>query len=203
MIEHSDQIVDLIAALHKVQGEIEGVGRDSTNSHFKKKYATLEAVISAAKPSLQAHGIAFVQAPGRVLDGSIELTTMLLHTSGQWMRSTLHIPLAKTDPQGTGSAITYGCRYSLMAMLGLPPVDDDGEAAVGRNGNGRQIATADEYIAKAMTAIESIENVDALKAWWRENNQARQAAGLTQASINDLIAACRHRETALTQQVAA
>jgi hypothetical protein len=37
----------------------------------------------------------------------------------------------KRDPQGVGSAITYGLRYALMAVLGVPPTDDDdGEAAM-------------------------------------------------------------------------
>ena len=38
------------------------------------------------------------------------------------------MPIAKLDPQGVGSATTYGLRYSLMASLGLPPLDDDAEA---------------------------------------------------------------------------
>lgn len=129
MIEQSADIVELALALHKAQATVDGVKKDSRNPHFKNNYASLEAVIDTAKPALQANGIAFTQAPGALVDGAIEITTMLLHVSGQWVRSTLHVPLGKRDAQGVGSAITYGCRYSLMAMLGLPPVDDDGEEA--------------------------------------------------------------------------
>lgn len=132
MIETSEKIVALTAALIKVQGGISGVNKNATNPHFKNRYANLENVIDTARPALQEAGIAFVQAPGQVIDGSVEITTMLVHSSGEWMRSTLHVPLGKRDAQGVGSAITYGCRYSLMAMLGLPPTDDDGEAAVER-----------------------------------------------------------------------
>lgn len=132
MIEHSPEINNLAAALIGVQGAVEGVARDKTNPHFRNRYATLEAVIDTARPALQANGLAFTQAPGSVVDGAVEVTTMLMHASGQWMRSTLHVPLGKRDPQGVGSAITYGCRYSLMATLGLPPTDDDGESAVDR-----------------------------------------------------------------------
>lgn len=129
MIEHSADITELAKALHGAQAMVEGVRKDSKNPHFKNNYASLEAVIDTARPALQANGIAFTQAPGALVDGAIEVTTMLVHASGQWMRSTLHVPLTKKDAQGVGSAITYGCRYSLMATLGLPPVDDDGEAA--------------------------------------------------------------------------
>lgn len=130
MIEHSPELGKLILAVHRVQGAVGGVKKDAKNPHFKNRYATLEAVIDAARPALQANGMAFTQAPGAIVDGAVEITTMLMHTSGEWLRSTLHVPLAKRDAQGVGSAITYGCRYSLMAALGLPPVDDDGQAAV-------------------------------------------------------------------------
>lgn len=132
MIEHSTEVAKLFDAIHKAQGVMTGVAKDSVNPHFKNRYAGLENVIEAAKPALQANGLAFTQAPGALVDGSLEVTTMLMHVSGQWLRSTLHVPLAKRDPQGVGSAITYGCRYSLMATLGLPPVDDDAESAVER-----------------------------------------------------------------------
>lgn len=132
MIETSPTFVKLPAALHLAQGELKAVLRDAQNLHFKSRYATLENVIDAAKPALQAHFLAFVQAPGSIVDGSLEMTTMLIHASGEWIRSTMHIPLSKKDPQGVGSACTYGARYSLMAMLGIPPTDDDGEAAMDR-----------------------------------------------------------------------
>lgn len=132
MIETSNSIMALTASIIKVQGAISSVHKNAKNAHFKSSYATLENVIDTARPALQEAEIAFVQAPGAVVDGSVEITTMLVHSSGEWMRSTLHVPLGKRDPQGVGSAITYGCRYSLMAMLGLPPTDDDGEAAMER-----------------------------------------------------------------------
>jgi len=133
MIELSPAVDALFQALHKAQGALNGVVKDGKNPAFKSRYATLENVIDAAKPALQAADLAFTQAPGALVEGAIEITTMIMHTSGQWLRSTLHVPLSKRDPQGVGSAITYGLRYSLMATLGLPPVDDDGESAMDRN----------------------------------------------------------------------
>jgi hypothetical protein len=57
------------------------------------------------------------------------VVTTLAHETGQWVRGRLALPLAKTDPQGIGSAITYGRRYALAAMVGVAPEDDDGNAA--------------------------------------------------------------------------
>jgi hypothetical protein len=131
MIDHSPDFKDLAAALLKFQGLVDGVKRDGSNTHFRTRYATLEAVIDTARPGLQEAGIAFTQAPGRIENNTIEMTTMLIHAaSGQWMRSTMQIALGKMDPQGVGSATTYSARYSLMATLGLPPTDDDGEGAM-------------------------------------------------------------------------
>jgi hypothetical protein len=133
MIEMSPEVNHLFPALISAQSKLRGVVKDSKNPHFKSNYASLENVIDTARGPLHEDGIAFTQAPGALVDGAIEITTMLMHRSGQWLRSTLHIPLQKRDPQGVGSAITYGCRYALMATLGLPPVDDDGESAMDRN----------------------------------------------------------------------
>lgn len=176
MIQHSSDIAHLASALHSVQGAVEGVKRDGANPHFRSKYATLENVIDTARPALQAAGIVFTQAPGAIVDGAVEVTTMLIHyKSGQWLRSTLHVPLGKRDPQGVGSAITYGLRYSLMATLGLPPTDDDGEAAMertgkptGGNGNGRVSAYQARKDNRWPPLIESLRacpTMEALYAW--------------------------------------
>jgi hypothetical protein len=57
---------------------------------------------------------------------------VLSHESGEWIQSSLSLPLAKHDPQGVGSAITYGRRYGLSAIVGIvADVDDDANAASG------------------------------------------------------------------------
>lgn len=134
MIETSPTIAKLFEAFHHAQGEMDGVGKDAKNPHFRSKYATLENVMNTARPVLNAQGLSWTQAPGPIVDGRLTITTRVMHVSGEWMQSTFHMPVAKLDPQGVGSATTYACRYALMAILGLPPVeDDDGEQAMGRS----------------------------------------------------------------------
>lgn len=133
MITHSDSIIAISTALLEFQGAVDGVKRDSNNPFFNSKYADLEKVVDTARPHLQAVGIAFLQSPGAIKDNCLSMTTMLVHAeSGEWMQGTGEIPLGKKDPQGAGSAQTYAQRYHLMAMLGLPPTDDDGEGAMER-----------------------------------------------------------------------
>lgn len=178
-IETSAEIKELTAALLTFQGLVDGVKRDSANPRFPSKYASLEAVIDTARPALQESGIVFTQAPGRIANNTLEMTTMLLHAaSGQWMRSTMQIAIGKLDPQGIGSAITYSARYSLMATLGLPPTDDDGEAAMDRapgpiaissgTGQNRQSAYQARKDGKwepLVASLRACPTVEALQQW--------------------------------------
>ena len=126
----SDSITSLMKAMLTVQGEVDGVSKDATNPHFRNRYASLESVVDAIREPCQRAGLVVTQAPGVVDGNTIALTTMICHAeSGEWMRSTIQLPLAKADPQGAGSALTYAERYSLMAIFNLPAVDDDAEEA--------------------------------------------------------------------------
>jgi hypothetical protein len=124
----SDTIEKIAPALHKAQGQIKAALKDSTNPHFRSKYADLGSVIEAVKPALQANGITFLQGIHDAVDG-VAVETLLLHTSGEWISSTMRVPAVKQDAQGYGSAITYGRRYGLQSMCGVPAEDDDGNAA--------------------------------------------------------------------------
>jgi hypothetical protein len=125
---HSEQINELAAALAKAQGQIEGAKKDSINPHFKNRYADLASVWDACREALTTNGLSVVQSAENC-EAGYGVTTMLLHTSGQWMRGTLYLKPAKDDPQGAGSALTYARRYALAAMIGIAPEDDDANAA--------------------------------------------------------------------------
>jgi hypothetical protein len=131
MNTQSENIAELAAALAKAQTEMGGVHRDAANPYYKSSYCTLANVWETVKPALTKNGLSVVQAPMVTPDGTT-LRTMLLHASGQWMASTYPISPTKNDMQGIGSATTYARRYSLMAMVGVAPEDDDGNAASGR-----------------------------------------------------------------------
>ena len=127
---HSESIGNIAAALVKAQAAIKPVHKTSTNPFFHSKYANLETVSEACMSALGANGIAVVQSPSGGDGATVGITTMLLHTSGEWLCETAVYPLAKSDPQGVGSAITYGRRYGLAAMVGLvSDEDDDGNGA--------------------------------------------------------------------------
>ena len=125
----SESISKIAPALVAAQQAITFASKDAKNPHFKSTYADLPAVIDAIKPSLNAQGIMFLQAPSPSEPGTLALTTRLVHESGEWIEDTATVPLPKNDPQGYGSAMTYARRYALAAITGLYQDDDDGNAA--------------------------------------------------------------------------
>jgi hypothetical protein len=125
----SDSITKIAPALVASQEEIKFAIKDSTNPHFKSRYADLGSVIDSVKKSLNDNGIAFIQTPTESQSGTLALTTRLIHNSGEWIEDTAICPLQKNDPQGYGSALTYMRRYSLASITGLYQDDDDGNAA--------------------------------------------------------------------------
>ena len=128
-MQMSEQINEIATALAKAQAELKAASKDAENPHFKSKYADIASIIEALKP-LSKHGLAFAQFPETAEEGII-VSTLLMHTSGQWLRTDVPIPVSKADAQGYGSAITYGRRYGLQALCGLAADDDDGNAAAG------------------------------------------------------------------------
>jgi hypothetical protein len=127
----SQELGALAAALCKAQSVMEGAKQDSSNPFFKSKYADLASVWAACKVPLTSNGLSVVQT---VENGGEKayLVTILLHTSGQWIKSLMPIIMTKNDAQALGSAITYCRRYALAAIVGVCPTDDDGNAAVSK-----------------------------------------------------------------------
>ena len=158
----SDQLAKLSKALVTALGAVTGVTKDSKNPHFKNDYASLEAVTEMARPILAANGLCVVQSPGALDGGRIPVTTRIIHESGEWIEGEIVIPLSKADAQGAGSAVTYARRYALMAMLGVAPVDDDGEGAVQRTPANNGAPANGLGTEKRDTGPGSIDGKD----WW-------------------------------------
>jgi hypothetical protein len=126
----STEIQELIKALVSAQSEFSAIPKDSDNPFFKSKYAALPDVVKITTPVLAKNGLAVTQLVTTNAEGGDALSTVLLHTSGQYLMDTANLHLVKTDPQGHGSAITYMRRYAYMSILGLvADEDDDGNAA--------------------------------------------------------------------------
>ena len=173
----SDQIADLAAALVHAQGEMGGALKDSANPFFKSKYADLESVWGACRGPLAKYGLAVVQSPSA--EGlRVSVETLLIHTSGQWIRGTVSVAAKEDSPQAVGSCITYLRRYALQSFVGVAPEDDDGEAAEGRKnggaGTGYWAKVAPTGYTEWLEDFSAVvpEGIDSLRRAWKDSKPA-------------------------------
>lgn len=116
-------------AFAPAQAHIKRALKDNTNPHFGSNYADLASIQEACMEALTSGGFSIVQP--LIYHPEMKrtfLVTRLLHTSGQWMQSSVPIDDAK-GAQAFGSFVTYMRRYSLAAIVGVASDDDDGNAA--------------------------------------------------------------------------
>lgn len=129
MIYKSEQINELALALSNFQGEVHDVYKNSKGYGYD--YADLSAVFEVARPLLKKHGLSVTQPVGGS-NNMIELNTILMHSSGQYISSIIGVPVDLTNKkmnslQAAGSTITYLRRYCICSILGLATTDDDGK----------------------------------------------------------------------------
>lgn len=166
----------IAAALAAAQSEMGRAKKSANNPHFKSKYADLDAVCDAAMPSLNKHGIAVVQPMQPMGDDWVVLTRFIHGASGEVLETPVPLILGKRDMQGLGSAMTYARRYGLMALAGIAPEDDDGNAAVA-SGPAPAPRKAPPFNARAAAerikaSIEKAATLDDLIGVWKADRDA-------------------------------
>lgn len=124
----SESIAELMPALLKAQANFGPAVRNATNPHFNSKFVDLAGVLEAVGPALLTEGILLSQ-PTDFVDGVTVLRTRLIHQSGEWIGSVYPVAAGVGNPQAAGSALTYARRYTALAICGIAPEDDDGNAA--------------------------------------------------------------------------
>lgn len=130
MIRTSETVAEFSAAWVAAQAEMPNVPRETKGQvgSAVRYYADLATVVETVRPVLAKHGLSYLQGCSDG-DKTVTITTRLLHRSGEWIEDSLSMPTGQNTAQAVGSALSYGRRYSLMAILGLAPEDDDGAAA--------------------------------------------------------------------------
>jgi len=153
----SDEKADLAKALVAAQKELPGVGKSARAVYGS--YAPLPDCMEVVRPVYNKHGIAILQL-NRPATTGVMLSTILLHESGQWVKSTIFMGVEQAyNPQKMGSAETYARRYDLNAITTLcPDEDDDGNAA-------SKPYSANKTVAKQSGGSWNPESKDAK---WRE-----------------------------------
>lgn len=164
---------EIYKAFVKAQRNFAPALKSSTNPHFKSRYADLAACVEAVIDALNEAGIGLIQRTYECESG-VTVETVFIHESGESLDcGKLHVPAAKNDPQGYGSALTYARRYSLMAAAGIAPEDDDGNAA----------ARSKPTVADVGGKIEAAKSVDELNALWKKLDKTQQAENIAQFKV--------------------
>src|SRR6266496_2722117 len=136
MQRSSDTIGAIASALARAQAELTNPEKSLTatiRSPFPRegertfRYAPLSSGLDIVRKSLGRHEIATVQTT--MIDkeaGLVQLTTVLAHSSGEWMSSDWPVcPISETAaPHRMGAALTYARRYALFTLVGIAGEDD-------------------------------------------------------------------------------
>lgn len=132
-ISHSPELKNLAPALCKAQADIHVAKKLSVNPHFRSNYADLNSVWDACREALTNNGFSVTQLPYTDETGRHRMVSMLIHSSGEFIKTDVSLPTVKPGAQELGSCIKYMRRYCLASMVGVVDgVDDDAELAEGR-----------------------------------------------------------------------
>jgi hypothetical protein len=125
MMQTSQSIENISKAIIALNAELSNPKNTADNPFFKSKYAPLNEILNEVRPLLSKHGLAIIQNTMSIED-RIGIQTVIIHSSGESIASDILLLKADKDTaQGQGSAITYGRRYQVSAMLSIASEDDD------------------------------------------------------------------------------
>ena len=140
-MKSSPTLTALAPALAKAQAQFKSIHKDAKNPFYSSKFASLDNIMGEVRPVLATPGLSLVQGVDHpeTVEGElacVNITTTLLHESGEWIQTDVVMPVGTTPiekgsvvraatAQTAGSAITYGRRYGVSAILALSTEDDD------------------------------------------------------------------------------
>jgi hypothetical protein len=136
MQRSSESIGAIAGALAKAQSELTNPEKSlvaTIRSPFPRegdrtfRYASLSSGLDIVRKALGKHEIATVQTTSIDNDaGLIRLTTVLAHSSGEWVSSDWPVcSVGETAaPHKMGAALTYARRYALFTLVGIAGEDD-------------------------------------------------------------------------------
>jgi len=121
MIRTSETLGELSTALAKAQGEL--VDPEKNTKGYNYKYADLPIMLQTIRPVFARHDLSFTQFTSGGDDNFVQVTTRLMHKSGEWMESTFSMPIeikkGMSLAQNIGSTLTYARRYSIQSVVGI------------------------------------------------------------------------------------
>ena len=153
---------NLDKTLLKVQKEIIGIVKDNKNPYYNSAYFDVNKVLSVVRPILNKHGLIIAQPTKYDNESGKTLVWTYIIGDGELREANLPLPDIQ-DPQKLGSCITYYRRYTLVSLLALEALDDDGNAA----SNKKVKPNASE-----VSAIIKSGNKEKARKYWQSHDWA-------------------------------
>lgn len=181
----------------KAQAEMVNASKESTNPHFKSKYADLTSVRDACVPFLNKHGIAVLQ-PTIQFEGKQYIKTILLHETGESMECLTEIMHAQNTAQAHGSGITYARRYGLQSLVCIGAEDDNGQKASEnpkqelRNDDDDVRAGVENWFKKFKEDAENCESLNKLDELYKKNEKALKKLSERYPDLYNLTITCKN-----------
>lgn len=150
--------LNIYQKLHLAKQSMGKVIKNATNPHLKRNYADINSIIDTVEPILLDHGLLLIQP---VKDDKV-YTIVVDIESGDRFESFMQLPVI-TDAQKLGGAITYFRRYTLVSLLSLQAVDDDGHEA-SRAPKAKPTLTPDRFNSALQAIQEGRYTVEELRA---------------------------------------
>src|ERR1700704_2989840 len=135
MHRSSESVAAIATALAKAQTELSNPEKAMVGTIYNNRsdnpqsfrYASLSSGLDIVRKTLGGQQIAVAQTTDMdSANGMVNLTTVLLHTSGEWISSDW--PVCRISeisaPRRMGAALTYARRYALFTMVGIAGEDD-------------------------------------------------------------------------------
>lgn len=182
----SNQIENLASALSKAQAVIENVSKDKKG--FNYKYADLASCLTAAKKPLSDNGLSVSQLVSQDMNGKQILITLLIHESGQWLKSIFaveNVVMKQCNSlQQLGAGLTYARRYAFSAIVGLSQEDNDAQSI--RKGNNIQEKDEDLTVVKEFMDLCIEHKLDTKQFAKFHNIDSQHTDTITNGIINFL-----------------
>jgi hypothetical protein len=127
-MEMSDNIGELAKALSAAQGACSNGAKDKQGYGYK--YMTLDILTDIIRPNLTKNNLSVLQSHelNKGKNPSVVTHTMLMHESGQYIKTSLELPLhvmkQLTPAQMIGVCCTYGRRYTLQSIFMIAAEED-------------------------------------------------------------------------------
>lgn len=130
-MRHSEQFSNISKAIAKVQRKVRTVEKTKgvDAGQIKYKYAPLDEVWLLVLPELEANELTVIQGGREGAGGTQWLTTLISHSSGEWIEGDNRVESSRAGMQGLSAAWSYSRRIALLGMLGIVPAGEDTDSA--------------------------------------------------------------------------